>query len=287
MTRELDLATEPKRHPENMAGSAAASRDIARNAAIHDRMVRRYRAIHVEIYNDREQARLAAAVAAAKAAIKSGSRPLRALDFGSGLGNVVNHLVRAGMEVTAGDISHQCLDYVGRHFQGVELAELNGRDLSNFADNSFDLCTTYSVLHHIPDYVSAVRELGRVTRPGGVVMIDHEQSENCWSADPVREEFRAKALRFDWRKYLRPANYYHKFLQLFDPRHANEGDIHVWPDDHIEWVNIRKALEDLGFEPVIEENYLLYRSLYRREVFDQYEGRIADTKLLIMRKAAA
>jgi hypothetical protein len=118
-------------------------------------------------------------------------------------------------------------------------------------------------------------------------MIDHESTDEYWLGDPVYRQFRKEALRFDWRKYLTPSNYFHRIWRLFDPRHSNEGDIHVWPDDHIEWTKIKALMEGSGFEVVHEHDYLLYRKLYRREVYDRYVGRCTDTKLMILRKCAA
>ena len=38
----------------------------------------------------------------------------------------------------------------------------------SFDDASFDLVISQNVFHHIPDWESAVREVARVLRPGGV-----------------------------------------------------------------------------------------------------------------------
>ena len=45
--------------------------------------------------------------------------------------------------------------------------------------------------------------------------------------------------------------------------------------------------EGRGFEVAIEEDYRLYRKLYRREVYDRYAGRCTDTKLMVFRKRPA
>lgn len=199
---------------------------------------------------------------------------------------MVRHLVEHGLDVSAADIAPACLAHVAHRFPSVTTIQLNGRDLANIEDSRFDLCTAYSVLHHIPDYIASLRELGRVLKPGGVLFIDHENNEEFWRPAPDYRQFRRQALRFDWRKYLRPENYYHALRRLFDPRHVNEGDIHVWPDDHIDWAAIRAALGAMTFEIVEEQDYLGYRSLYRREVYDRFEDRCTDTKLLIARKPA-
>jgi ubiquinone/menaquinone biosynthesis C-methylase UbiE len=223
----------------------------------------------------------------ARDAVKSGSEPLKALDFGCGSGNLTRHLLALGLDVTSADVSRGFLDLVQHRYPEARTLMMNGRDLSNVEDSSFDLVATYSVLHHVPDYLGAVREMARVCKPGGVVVIDHEQNEEFWSPSAQYREFRSQALRTDWRKYLAPMNYVHRIWRVFDPRHANEGDIHVWPDDHIEWPLIKQEMDRGGFEIVREENYLLFNRLYRREVYDRYVGRCTDTKMMIFRKCAA
>jgi ubiquinone/menaquinone biosynthesis C-methylase UbiE len=262
---------------------------IGRNVAIHDRIARKYDKRHGEIFNDVEQARLAVLLARAKSAVRTGAHRIRALDFGCGSGNLTGQLLDLGAEVTAADVSREFLGLVVDSYAGRPLSTflLNGENLEGVADASFDLVATYSVLHHIPDYLAALGELARVCRPGGVLVIDHERNEAYWRRDPIYAEFLDRALKFDWRKYLRPANYFHRLWRLWDPRHATEGDIHVWPDDHIEWPRIKETLAAAGFDIVAEEDYLLFRRLYRREAFEDFAGRCTDTKAMIFRKCAA
>jgi hypothetical protein len=72
--------------------------------------------------------------------------------------------------------------------------------------------------------------------------------------------------------------------RLFNPRYTNEGDIHVFPDDHIEWDRIEALLVGLGFEVIAKEDYLLNRSLYRPEVYKRYRHRCTDTRMMQFRK---
>lgn len=123
-----------------------------------------------------------------------------------------------------------------------------------------------------------------MTRLGGVIVIDHEPSPNSWTRDPELDQFRSAASRFDWRKYLTPMNYVHRLRRVFEPRYSNEGDIHVWPDDHVEWDKVRAELAAQGFEIVLQQDYLLYRKLYRPEVYEQYKDRCADTRVMVFRK---
>lgn len=260
---------------------------IARNVAVHDRLARRYDAIHGEIFNTTEQARLHDVLSRAQNGVRSGGSPLLALDFGCGSGNLTRHLLELGMKVTAADVSRGFLELTAHRYPEVTTHLLEGGSTAQLQDGSFDLIATYSVLHHIPDYLAACSELARICRPGGVVLIDHEPSEGYWRSDATYAEFLHAALKFDWHKYMKPANYWHRLRRIFDPRHSNEGDIHVWPDDHVEWPEIKALMISNGFETVIEEDYLLARKLYRPEVYDRYRERCSDTRVVAFRKCVA
>lgn len=263
-------------------------RQIDRNVRIHDRVAADYEKIHDEIFNPVEQDRLRTAIARAKAAVETGSARPRALDFGCGSGNLTRHLVALGFEVVAADISAAFLDLIERRHAGQAVTThlMDGKTLAGFEDGTFDFAATYSVLHHVPNYLAAVAEMGRVVRPGGVVYIDHEHSPSYWQGDPAYREFVRRASRFDWRKFLIPHNYYGKLRRmLIDPKYSNEGDIHVWPDDHIEWERIEEVLRADGFETLFAEDYLVFRGRYRPEVHEQYRRRCSDMRVLAMRRA--
>ena len=264
-----------------------AQRQIDRNIRIHDRVATTYDRIHDEIFNTVEQSRLRAALERAKAALAIGTARPRALDFGCGSGNLTRHLLELGFEVVAADVSPRFLDLVERRFEGAPLTtcRIDGRGLGSLGDGSFDLAAAYSVLHHVPDYLAAVAEMARVTRPGGIVFIDHEHGPGYWRDDPQYREFVRRARRFDWRKFLVPHNYYGKLRRLLlDPKYSNEGDIHVWPDDHIEWDQVQSVAADGGCEPLFSEDYLVCRAGYRPEVYEQYRTRCTDMRVAAFRK---
>ena len=266
--------------------SNRADRDVRRNVAVHNRLARKYERIHGEIFNPIEQARLRSFLERALAEVRTGHRPIQALDMGCGTGNLTRHLLDLGAEVTAADVASGFLELVRSCHPKSALKThlLNGRDLGGLRDESFDLVAAYSVLHHIPDYVAACAEMARVCRKGGVVVIDHEASPNVWQDDSVLRQFREEAWRFDWRKYARPANYLHRARRFLDARYSNEGDIHVWPDDHIDWSKIVDVMRRSGFESVGQDDYLLYRKVDRPDVYRRFAGRCADTRAMIFRR---
>src|SRR5437660_1330907 len=125
----------------------SATEQIARNALIHDRLVETYENTHGEIFNSVEQDRLRSASAMATSHIVSGTARPRTLDYGCGTGNLTRHLVHLGCQVMAADVSSKCTKLVHQRYGttgSVDTLVLNGRDLSNVADASFDLVGAYS-----------------------------------------------------------------------------------------------------------------------------------------------
>jgi SAM-dependent methyltransferase len=272
---------------------------IRRNVRAYRRRARHYERRHGEIFNPVEQERLRQAVARALVDVQTGAERPRVLDFGCGSGNLTGHLLALGAEVVAADVSEQFLALVeDLHGSGpISSFLLNGSDLGGLADESFDLVAAYSVLHHIPDYLSAVDEMARVTRPGGVVYVDHEANEEYWSDHPeyarfqeqVEEARRSRPKRL--RRFLDPWHYreiadgYHvRLRRRFNPRYWPEADIHVWPDDHIEWSPIESRLKAQGFDVLQREDYLLYRDWYPLELWATYRERVTDTRTLVARR---
>ena len=259
---------------------------IARNERVHDRVSGIYERIHGEIYNPREQARLAGELRdAVKFAPRIGGRPV-ALDFGCGAGNLTAHLLDAGCEVISSDVSGKFLELVQKRF-GVRTFKLNGLDLSGLECESVDVVATYSVLHHVPDYLGILDEFVRVLRPGGVLYIDHETSSNVWREDIVYREFQ-QAMReresIDWWKFLNPYNYVDFVIRAtVNPRYRREGDIHVFADDHIEWEAISNRLS--GCCSVLRDrSYLLFKRGFSEKVYEQYSNRTADMQLMVFQK---
>jgi len=283
--------------------SDRADRLVAANIRGYRRTARRYERLHGEIFNEREQARLREALRRMidEIAPRTGSDAARVLDFGCGSGNVTQHLVELGARVVAADVSPEFLDLVRRRFSDspVDTFELNGRDLAGVADGSVDAAVTYSVLHHIPDYLHAVEELCRVVRVGGTLLIDHEAAPREWVDDPALAEFRARVLEHDRAqpkplgRFLDPRHYRtlgrHHLIQLRRrfgiPRYWPEGDIHIWPDDHIEWDEIERVLRERGFESVAAEDYLLYREGTPDVLYERYRHLTADVRMLLARRA--
>lgn len=266
---------------------------IQQNIRAHDRVVDSYEETHGEIFNPVEQTRLRGALERAVRAIQTeggSARSIHALDVGAGTGNLTRHLVELGATVTAADISPRCLRRIEQQYGAsgrVQTLQLNGRDLAGIADNTFDLVATYSVLHHIPDYCAAIAEMCRVLMPDGILFIDHERSPAFWKNSSAYQQFLHRALPLrtkHWSRFFKPINYYYAARRIMNPRFEPEGDIHVWPDDHIEWDHVEETVRGAGCTVLERQDYLLYQRDYAQEVYEQYKEQCNDMRVMIARK---
>ena len=94
----------------------------------------------------------------------------RALDVGCGPGALTAQLVnRVGVDqVAAVDPSASFVEAARDRFPEVEISEASAEALP-FPDDAFDAALAQLVVHFMTDPVAGLREMGRVTRPGGVV----------------------------------------------------------------------------------------------------------------------
>ena len=94
----------------------------------------------------------------------------RVLDVGSGPGALTAELAaRLGADaVAAVDPSAPFLEALRERAPGVEAVQARAEELP-FADGAFDAALAQLVVHFMRDPVAGLREMARVTRPGGVV----------------------------------------------------------------------------------------------------------------------
>jgi SAM-dependent methyltransferase len=247
------------------------------------RSARTYSTRHVEIFNPPEQDRLRAAVKDALAHLREPNPT--ALDFGCGTGNLTHVLTELGMSVVAADVSPAFVSIASRDL-GVETLLLDAGSAESVPDQRFDLIAMYSVLHHIPDYLAAVTTLTGKLRPGGVLLIDHEHNAEHWAPSPALAQFtRAVAMAArhahwwapDHRRWqhlaraaVSPSRHILRTRRWINPRYSPEGDIHVWPDDHIDFDAIANAAAKSGGYVITRFDYLHYKPEYPLAVWDAY-----------------
>lgn len=107
----------------------------------------------------------------------------RVLDYGCGPGHLLTHLLDRGLECHAVDSSAESVRAVNARFAGRGNWK-QGRVIDGIATpypaGHFDVVCCIETLEHLPDDAAGalVSELGRVTRPGGMVMVTTPFAEN-------------------------------------------------------------------------------------------------------------
>ena len=184
-----------------------------------------------------------------------GTRP-RLLDAGCGTGNNLRHLAGWGRPVGI-DLSPEALRFC--HERGVAAAGATLLALP-FAEQTFDCVTSFDVIYHqwVADDAAAVREMARVLRPGGLLLVRVPALRALWGAHDEAVLSRHRYTRPELRALLEGAG--------LAPLRLTYGNTLLLP-----LLFARRAVDrlsgrhgsDVGFLPAPLE--LLFRSLLKTE----------------------
>ena len=105
------------------------------------------------------------------------ARDLLILDVGCGAGNMYHHLSRYGDVI--GVENHPNPVRVGQE-RGYDIRQADGRELP-FEVGTFDLISALDVIEHNMEDVEMLREMYRVLKPGGLVLISVPAFQWLWS----------------------------------------------------------------------------------------------------------
>ena len=97
------------------------------------------------------------------------------LEVGCGTGLILHRVAQGAKRAVGIDISQGMLEQAQR--RGLEVAQADVLALP-FEDASFDVVYSFKVLAHVADIDQALREMARVTRPGGKLFLEFY---NPWS----------------------------------------------------------------------------------------------------------
>lgn len=120
----------------------------------------------------------------------------RVLDLGCGAGTITAGIAAlvAPARVQGVDVDAGVLAVAAANAERTGVANIDFRlgdvHALGFADDTFDVSHAHQVLQHLADPVGALRELARVTRPGGVVAVrDADYGAFTWypANDGLRE----------------------------------------------------------------------------------------------------
>jgi SAM-dependent methyltransferase len=140
---------------------------------------------------------------------------MRVLDVGCGSGPLSSWLTSHGAEVVGFDASMNMVRLAAE--RGIERASFRVADLSQpldfLDDESFDLAVASLVMHYLRDWIEPLRELRRVLRPGGELVISthHPASDlklsasgNYFETELLTERWNLGGKMVDVRFWRRP-----------------------------------------------------------------------------------
>jgi ubiquinone/menaquinone biosynthesis C-methylase UbiE/DNA-binding MarR family transcriptional regulator len=123
---------------------------------------------------------------------------LTVADIGTGTGILAAELARLGLRVIAVDHSPRMLEAARSKLEaaGLNDVELRGGEAQELplADSEVDAAFAHMVLHYLPSPPDAVREMARVVKPGGsIVVVDFVKHDAEW----MRSELGVQWLGFE------------------------------------------------------------------------------------------
>jgi len=98
----------------------------------------------------------------------------RVLDVACGSGYGSEIIANYGCSLYLGiDVSEEAIKYARKHYKrdNVNFICENGIDLRSVGDNEFDVVVSYETIEHIKRYDLFLKELKRVTKPNGTIII--------------------------------------------------------------------------------------------------------------------
>ena len=164
---------------------------------------------------------------------------MRILDLGAGTGTSSEPLADAGADVVPADFSEGMLAEGRRRRPDMPFTHADAMDLP-FEDASFDVTTISFALRNVADPAMALREMARVTRPGGRLVLCEFSSPTFAPFRTVYDTYLMKGLpAIASRVSSNPESYHYLAESIAD-----------WPDRD----GVRRMVEAAGWTGVEVRN---------------------------------
>jgi SAM-dependent methyltransferase len=196
--------------------------------------------------------RLLAVLDAAIATSPGRRRRIEVLEVGAGHGFFTTHLRENGARVTLTEMSRPSARHLTRAFADdpdVEVVYDADGQWAFDTTRTFDAVVCLSVLHHIPDYLTAVSRFADITRPGGVFV--SWQDPLWYSRLPKAQRFAAQVAYYSWRTRQGDvrralATMSRRMRSVLDPGN---------PSDMVEYHVVRDGVDEDAVESLLASRY--------------------------------
>ena len=127
-----------------------------------------------------------------------GKNVKRVLDVGTGPGHFIHILLSIfpDAEITGVDPDEKSLEEAAITFPGVGFKIMKGEKI-NFQDNAFDLASISMALHHLSDVQKTLKEMQRVVKTGGWIIVNELYSDGLNPAQEVHKRMHHFRSRID------------------------------------------------------------------------------------------
>ncbi|MDT8375309.1 MAG: class I SAM-dependent methyltransferase [Mariprofundaceae bacterium] len=117
----------------------------------------------------RHEQRISRILQQARAQLPGSPDPVMFLDVGCSSGSVLNVARQCGFNIHGVEPAARAAE-TARQIPGAEV--FNGfLHQADYPDNHFDIITLFEVIEHLTDPISLIKEIGRILKPGGLLLI--------------------------------------------------------------------------------------------------------------------
>lgn len=106
----------------------------------------------------------------------------KALDIGCGPGVMVDELLEKGYRINCVDASPEMINLTNKKYGSDDRIEASVGNVYklDFPDNCFDLVTAMGLLEYLDDQEKAMKEINRVTKKDGIIIITFPNKTSPW-----------------------------------------------------------------------------------------------------------